>query len=372
MPYSERVVAGARSSVLFIGKRFYTNRDALTERYGRIYQLPHLWAEDGVPTRLWLVDYKTRETRHTRDGALDVTSLPAIGLGSARQLLTEAFGANAARPDVVVASADCYIGLVGYRLARRLGARFVFDVYDKYDEFSTYRRLPGFDPFTFLLQRADSRLFASRSLVETIGMRPSGDVIVPNGVDTTRFRPLDRLEARRSVGLPEDIPLVGYFGAMDPDRGVADLIEAVQRVRQGGIPIELLLGGRGHKDVSVNHPGVRHLGNVPFDRMPKLLASCDLLSIPYQRSTFMDAGASNKIAEAIACGRPIVATQTPNLIANFPEQAKKLEGLLANPSDPDDLARVIRLQLQRRVTVELPATMTWQSIARSTREELAL
>jgi len=66
MPYSERVVAGARSSVLFIGKRFYTNRDALTERYGRIYQLPHLWAEDGVSTRLWLVDYKTRETRRQR------------------------------------------------------------------------------------------------------------------------------------------------------------------------------------------------------------------------------------------------------------------------------------------------------------------
>ena len=39
-------------SVLFIGKRYYTNRDALAERYGRIYQLPWNWANAGVHTHL--------------------------------------------------------------------------------------------------------------------------------------------------------------------------------------------------------------------------------------------------------------------------------------------------------------------------------
>jgi hypothetical protein len=142
-----------------MGKRFYTNRDALTERYGRIYQLPRYWADEGVHTRLWLVDYHTRETRHVSDGSLEVLSSPALGLRSAWRLLGERFGRSGRRPDTLVASGDCYIGLVAWRLAKRIGARFVFDVYDKYDEFPTYRRLPGLDPFAFLLERADTRLF---------------------------------------------------------------------------------------------------------------------------------------------------------------------------------------------------------------------
>ena len=40
--------------VLFIGKRFYTNRDAYTERFGMIYQLPFWWAKAGHEVDLWL------------------------------------------------------------------------------------------------------------------------------------------------------------------------------------------------------------------------------------------------------------------------------------------------------------------------------
>lgn len=356
-------------SVLFIGKRFYTNRDALREQFGRIWQLPWHWAEAGIPTRLWLVDYHTRESIRTRSGHLTVTSLPALGFSTLRECLSSAFVQPA--PRLIVASGDCYIGMLGYLLARRLRARFVFDVYDKYDEFGAYRELPGLAPFPFLLKHADVRLFASQGLMQEMG-QPATDLLVPNGLDRSRFRPLDLQSCRQETGLPVDEHLVGYFGGMEPDRGVDDLVEAIALLRRDGLKIALLLGGKPPAGFDTARDGIRFMGNVPFARMPILLGCCDLLAVPYRRSAFMDAGASNKIAESIACGRPLVATRTPNLIHNFPDQARALEPVLANTGDPSDLARAIRTQLQQRILVDLPEGMDWPAIASATAKHLGL
>lgn len=349
-------------SVLFIGKRFYTNRDALRERYGRIYQLPWHWARSGVDARLWLVDYHTRESVSECDDGMSVVSTPLRNLALFRHWMSGAF-LRGGRPTTVVASGDCYIGWMGLRIARKLGARFVFDVYDKYDEFGGYRSPPGFDLFATLLEKADVRLFASRPLMGSLG-RSASDCLVPNGLDTERFQPRDMHASRDAMGLPDAGLLIGYFGGMEPDRGIADLIAAVGLLRGNGMDIRLVLGGKPGPGLDLEQPGILFLGNVPYQRMPDALAACDLLAVPYRRSPFMDAGASNKIAEAIACGRPLVATRTPNLVANFPIQARKLDPLLAEPANPESLARSIRKQAEARVLVDLPAGMGWSEIAR--------
>jgi glycosyltransferase involved in cell wall biosynthesis len=357
------------TSVLFIGKRFNTNRDALAERFGRIWQLPWHWAAAGIPIRLWLVDYHSREVVRSREGALEIRSLPALGGAALRELLASARARPA--PAVVVASGDCYIGLLGLALARWLGARFVFDVYDKYDEFGGYLALPGFAPFPFLLQRADVRLFASQGLLSELG-RPGTDWLVPNGVDVSRFHARDMAACRREAGLPGNRIFVGYFGGMEPDRGVDDLVAAVALLRREGLDLELLLGGKPPAGFDTSREGIRFLGNVPFAQMPVMLGCCDLLAVPYRRSTFMDAGASNKIAEAIACGRPLVATRTPNLLQNFPAQASVLAPVLATPGDAVDIARAIRAQLQQRLLVDPPRGMDWPAIAAGCASHLGL
>lgn len=358
-------------SVLFIGKRFYTNRDALREQFGRIYQLPWHWANAGIATQLWLVDYHSRERVSQRDCGLEVVSTPVRNLAVFRRWIVEVFRRRQ-KPDVVVASGDCYIGLVAYGIAKQLRARFVFDVYDKYDEFGGYRRLLRFDPFRYLLQHANHRLFASRGLMATLRCDSDTDHLVPNGVDTRRFRPMDKARSRCALGLPESATLVGYFGSMEPDRGVDDLIAAVQSLRNSGMPVELLLGGKARPGLDLAQPGIRHLGNLPFAQVPTALACCDVLSVPYRRSDFMDAGASNKIAEAIACGRPLVATRSPNFAANFPAQAAQLDGVLATPGNADDIARVISAQLRNRTTVEMPVGISWPEIANPLAHRLSL
>jgi glycosyltransferase involved in cell wall biosynthesis len=357
-------------NVLFIGKRFYTNRDTLLEEYGRIYQLPHAWASQDIPTELWLVDYHGKETLTRNDDSMAVSSTPIKGYAFIKKLGKLMLGTS--QYTHVVASGDCYIGLLGYLIAKRLSATFVFDVYDKYDDFVGYRSPPGVDLFRFLLNRAHYRLFASIALLKQLEGDQKRSYLVPNGIDYTQFREMDIAICRQELQLTPDTPLIGYFGGMEPDRGIEDLIEAVRLLRSEGTPITLLLGGKSNGRIDFNVAGVEYLGDIPFQQMPSMLGACDLLAVPYRRSGVMDAGASNKIVEALACARPIVATRTPNLIANFQTTAKSLESRLAEPGDPHSIAKVIKDQLRDPILGVLPKGWSWPEIALNTAHQLEL
>ncbi len=350
--------------IRFIGKRYYTNRDAYSERFGRIYQLPYWWAKAGHEVDLWLIDYHGREAGAKQDGPLHVETTPVLRWRFIVRLISALrFWQRSKRPDVVVASGDCYIGLLGYVVARLRGARFVFDMYDRYDLFASYRRLLGFDPQTFLLRHADIVCFASAAVLEKYRDMARATYLVPNGVDTTRFTPSSKSDSRRQFELPEDKILVGYFGSMEPDRGVSDLIAAVGRLVDDGIDVVLIIGGRANPEIRMDQPWVRHLGNLDFEQMPAALSCCDVLALPYRQSEFMDSGASCKIAEYIAVGRPVFATRTSNLVNNFPEQALELDDLLAIPGDVADISRCLHAQITERRVASMPENMEWQSIA---------
>lgn len=353
--------------ILFTGKRHYTNRDAFTERFGRIYQLPYWWAEEGHSVDLWLIDYHGHEAASTRDGELRVESTPVLrGRFFARWVGACFSRWSQRRPDVIVASGDCYTGLVAYLAAVLCGAKFVFDVYDRYDVFEGYRRLPGFDPLSFLLRRAWLVTFASAKVLDDLKSLTRETLLVPNGVDLDRFRPLPMSESRKQFGLPETVSLVGYFGSMEPERGIEDLIAAVAGLVADGAAINLVIGGKADPDISFDYPWLHFLGNIPFEKMPAALASCDVLALPYRQGAFVDNASSCKIAEYIAVERPILATRSPNLTRNFPRQASQLSSLLATPGDVVELGSCLLSQLQQRRLVDMPSDMDWQSISKRT------
>lgn len=347
-------------SILFIGKRFYTNRDAYSEKFGRIYQLPYYWSKN-TQTMLWLIDYHSPEKIQDIDHELKISSTPILSISFIITLLKIIF---IHRPHTIVASGDCYIGLLSFILSKLCLSKFVFDIYDKYDEFDGYRNLGFKSLFNFLLKHANSTLFASQALITAYNI-PSSFLVI-NGIDTSQFRPLEKNYARKKFNLKERSILIGYFGSMEPDRGIEDLIQAVQLLNKEKLKISVILGGNPPKHFSLEQENVHYLGNIPFKDVPYALAACDILAIPYRRSPFMDAGASNKIAEAIACLRPIVATKSPNFIANFPEQAKQLKPYLAEPGNAQSLAQAIKLQLHDLKVVSQSDHIFWPHIAQNT------
>lgn len=352
--------------ILFIGKRFYTNRDAFAERFGRIYQLPYWWARSGHDVLLWLVDYHGKSAGNSNDESLAIETTPVFRWRFFVRFFRAFSGRfRSTRPDVIIASGDCYLGLLAYIVARVSGAKFVFDVYDRYDVFDGYRRLPGFDPLTFLIRRADIAAFASAKVLDDFRSLAKRSLLVPNGVDRERFKPLPRRESRESLGLPTETSLVGYFGSMEPERGVSDLIAAVEMLWSDDPDIKLVIGGKSDPAIDLDRPWVIYLGNVEFSNMPAALASCDVLALPYRKGAFVDNASSCKIAEYIAVERPIIATRSPNITENFPRQAEQLSGLLAAPGDVADIARCLRSQLLERRLVDMPQGMSWRDISRN-------
>lgn len=267
--------------------------------------------------------------------------------------------------DVVVASGDCYIALVALALARSNGACFVFDVYDKYDEFSGYWSPPRLDIFNYLLDRADGRIFASRPLKSQLQRSPT-DHLAANGIDDSAFVASDMHASRNALDLPLDKILVGYFGSITKDRGVEDLIIAQDILRRSGNPIQLVIAGRKEYELETSAEGINYLGNIPADHVPAAMSACDLLAIPYRNSPYLDMASSCKITEYISIGKPIVATLTPNFGSNFPKQTEQLGEAIAIPGDPESIARTIVRQLQSPVLVTMPPEANWKDIAADT------
>lgn len=346
--------------ILILAKRHYTNKDALAERFGRVYRLPLAWAAAGESVQLHLIDYRGHKHEHSRADGFDAASWPVRSPLALRRLAQSVAAYN---PDILVAAGDNLVGLLGHRLARTAKARFVFDAYDDYREFGSSRLLLGWNAFDWLRLRADMTFYASEALAA--GHPGSQSLrVVPNAVTPSEFRGLDRTLCRREAGLSAGGQWVGYFGSMEPDRGVGDLIEAIRRLRDSGRDVSLLLAGRRHPGTLVpDHPGVRYIGLVPHAQVPRLMAACDVLALPYRRSAIMDMGVSCKIGEYLFSARPIAATDTPNLSANFPEQAEILSQRLAKPGDAVDIARVIALQLDAPIVAPEPLHVTWEAVA---------
>lgn len=357
-----RVNGVAPSRIVLLGKRRYTNKDTLAERFGRIYRLPAAWSASGRAVLLCLADYHGGASVEEFHDRLQILSASVARPAFARAL----WACLRFRPDVVVVSGDAYLGLVGWLLARLSGSRLVFDIYDQYDAFNGYRKPLGFDAFRFVRRRADLLLFcapALRARFASDGLRAPSELVV-NGIEEGKFFPRPMRDCRLRLGLPVGERLVGYFGSMEPDRGVADLIQAVALLRAQGLQSVLLVCGKPDPSTPLEHSWIRYRGVVPHADMPLYLNACDVLALPYRESALMDMGASCKIAEYLACRRPMVATRTRNFLENFPMQAAELGDALCPFGDPAALAREIERQLQQPRVASAPVGMAWPDVAR--------
>lgn len=354
-------------AVIWITKRHYTHKDAFADRFGRVYELPSAWARAGEPVTLELVDYRGLRSETRQDDSLSVRSTPARS-PSAMRSLTKRVTEGA--PRVIVASGDCFVGSYAWRLARRVGAHFVFDVYDDYRKFGAYRLFAGFKAYEFLVRQASLVLYAGLTLArQQVAATPW--MLAPNGIDPALFRSMPQSEARGTTGLKDNgTRWVGYFGGMEAERGPADLVDAVGRLHATDASIRLVLCGPETGDTALRAPWVEHRGLVPHSSIPHYINACDVVVLPYRRGPIIDMASSCKIAEYLYCKRPVVATRTPNLLDNFARQASELGDAICNPGDPADLARAIDAQLRRPVVASLPIEHTWQHIATRTLQRL--
>ena len=178
------------------------------------------------------------------------------------------------------------------------------------------------------------------------------------GLDLKAFRPLDRTETRKVLGLPIDKKLIA-FGAADVTserKGVQFLAEAMAQVERAcPDQVECLIFGAGIPEFSTAMPPIHSMGFVKDDgRLNQIYSAADLVVVPSLEDNQPQTG-----LEAMACGTPVVAFNA----GGIPEFVRHEQtGLLARQSDAADLAKqIIRLvtesQLQQQTAQAARAMM---------------
>lgn len=169
---------------------------------------------------------------------------------------------------------------------------------------------------------------------------------VPVPVDTARFRP---------GRVPEDAPLL-YAGALLRAKGLYDLLDALALLRQHGLPTRLALVGEGPERAPLaDYAAGLGLADLhwedwlPQEALAERMASCACLVLPSHGETF-----GTVLVEAMACGRPVVATR-----CGGPEEIVRPGlGVLVPPRAPRALAGALAPFLAAAVRVDGAALRT--------------
>jgi glycosyltransferase involved in cell wall biosynthesis len=156
--------------------------------------------------------------------------------------------------------------------------------------------------------------------------------VVPEGVDTARFRPIGdgaRLAAWRASVLGADLPYVAYVGKPTERRNLSALIRAFARLKAAhALPHKLLIAGADLPGTSPFRRVIAELGlerdvvvrgYVTHDEMPLVYNAADLFVYPSSYEGF-----GMPVLEAMACGAPVLALDN----TAFPEFAGGVAHLL--------------------------------------------
>lgn len=164
--------------------------------------------------------------------------------------------------------------------------------------------------------------------------------VIPNPVDTERYRPGDRAEARRRLGLAPGSRVV-LFGAAadlrDRRKGFADLERALQRLVAEGAwedPALVVFGASGDVPSLEGAITVKALGRIASeDDLASVYNAADVFVVPSDEDNL-----PNTLLEAQACGIPCVAYDAGG-IGDAVSDGRT--GLLVARGDVDGLAAAI-------------------------------
>ncbi|MFI5258260.1 MAG: glycosyltransferase family 4 protein [Candidatus Limnocylindrales bacterium] len=168
-------------------------------------------------------------------------------------------------------------------------------------------------------------------------LNPERIAAIPNGFDPAVFRPAsdsERTTLRRTLGWPEDRPIVLFVGRFARSKGLADLLAAWPRVAARFDADCVLCGFVPYNDPYPIPEGIERVTVRGWTSHPELLyRAADIFVQPSHVE-----GMSNALLEAMACGLPAVATT----VGAAPQMVDDgVDGLLVPPGDPDALANAL-------------------------------
>jgi glycosyltransferase involved in cell wall biosynthesis len=184
--------------------------------------------------------------------------------------------------------------------------------------------IPGVREATRLACRRAARIVAvsdylRRELIARLPELEGRVEVIDCGVDLTRFRGRDPVEARRAVGWDGEGPFFLLVGTLDARKNPRRLAAAFQHLGRGQLAV---VGDGPLRHELEGRPGIRVIGRVPHARVADWIAACDVLVQPSTVEPFGQA-----LLEAMASERSVVATR----VGGPPEFVTSEAGVLVDP-----------------------------------------
>jgi glycogen(starch) synthase len=232
----------------------------------------------------------------------------------------------------------------------------------------------------WLANRADALITCSTAMrAEVTHLFEVTDIsVIHNGIEPRGWRPSSSaVRAARSRYSVDGSPVVVYFGRLEWEKGVHDLLAALPRVRRAFPGTRLVVAGQGRQASALVEQSrklrvrrsVEFVGHLPDRSLVALLAAADVVVLPSRYEPF-----GIVALEAAAAGAPLVAS-TAGGLAELVVDGET--GLSVTPGDVDGIASAVRAVLTdptsaarraRAAKARLSTEFDWHRIAEQTVE----
>lgn len=257
-----------------------------------------------------------------------------------------------------IASAFDIVHAHGYRAAWCAGLAFlnrpwVWSAHNLFTLRGTKQRL-----FCSVVTRSSAAVAVSNAVGRQLGNAGIPRVVViRGGIDFDEFAALPtQEEARAAIGVGRDRPIVGAVGRLSPEKGFDLLLRAAAMTGQ----LDYLIAGDGpERDrlMAEAPPNVKFLGF--YGPLAKFYAAVDVMCVPSREE-----GLGLVAIEALACGKPVVASR----VGGLPEITDET---LVPVGDVDALAKALQrtaANLHRTAVQDLASLRAKFDINRCVRE----
>ena len=167
------------------------------------------------------------------------------------------------------------------------------------------------------------------------------------GALISHFRPENKTLVRKRLHIPVDKKIILFVGHLVARKGAEYLIRAMDEIIRKEKDAQCYIIGKGPLGESLRELAkelhltdqIIFLGQKEHKEVAQYMKACDVFVLPS-----LNEGLPVVVCEALACGKPVVATR----VAGTPELVDKDVGYLVEPKDVKDLAEKITLALNRK------------------------
>jgi len=232
--------------------------------------------------------------------------------------------------------------------ARKRGIPVLASVHTRFDTYPRYYNLAWLEPVVTALlrrlyRRCDALVAPSESMAQVLReQRMNYDIgIWSRGVDRDLLNSSRRdLAWRQSLGIADDEVVIGLFSRLVMEKGLDVFSDAIDELRQRGVPHRVLIVGEGpaRRWFENRLTGAVFTGQLAGTDLARAVASMDVLLFPSVTETF-----GNVTLEAMACGLPVVAaaaTGSESLVDD------RVSGRLIRPGAVHQFAEAVRAYIE--------------------------